>query len=130
MPHLIVDYSENLDPHVDFSQLFNRFQAYIEQSDVFPLTGLRCRAFASDYSLVTNGDPLYAYVHINFRIGAGRTPEQLKKSGEDINALLLDWLEPVNAKGKVICALSFEITQIDSELSWKHNPVRGHMARH
>ena len=130
MPHLIIDYSSNLKHHADFAKLFERFQNYIEQSSLFPLTGLRCRAFASDHFHVTCGDPRYAYVHVNFRIGAGRTQEQLKKSGEDINRLLLDWLEPVNARGEIICALSFEITQIDSGLSWKHNPVRAHMARH
>lgn len=130
MPHLIVDYSDNLEPHADFSELFEAFQEYIETSSVFPLTGLRCRAFASDYSHIASGDPKYAYVHVNFRIGAGRTPEQLKQSGEEINRLLLNWLEPINTRGKVICALSFEITQVDSKLSWKHNPVRAHMARH
>ena len=130
MPHLIVDYSENLDPYADFDELFEVIEKHIEQSSLFPLAGLRCRAFCSDAYWVANGDPKYAYIHVNLRVGAGRTPEQLKHSGDEINKLLLNWLEPVNAKGKVICALSFEITQIDSELSWKTNPVRAHMARH
>ncbi|AMO54687.1 hypothetical protein GZ77_24210 [Endozoicomonas montiporae] len=130
MPHLIIDYSSNLEPHADFNELFESVQGYIEQSSLFPLTGLRCRAFASDHHHITSGDSQYAYVHVNFRIGAGRTVEQLKQSGEAINRLLLDWLEPVNTRGQIICALSFEITQIDSGLSWKHNPVRAHMARH
>ena len=130
MPHFIVDYSDNLNPHADFSDLFERLQSYIESSDYFPLAGLRCRAFASDYSHLMNGDPRYAYIHVNFRIGSGRTENQLYQAGEAINRILMDWLEPINAEGKVICALSFEISQIDPILSWKSNPVRSHMARH
>ena len=35
-----------------FDELFERFQGYIEQSSLFPITGLRCHASASDSSHV------------------------------------------------------------------------------
>ena len=130
MPHLIVDYSPNLEPHADFKALFKKFQAFVESTEVFPVSGCRCRAIACDHFHVTNGDPKYAYLHVNFRVGYGRTPRQLREAGEEVRKLLMDWLEPINGKGEVVCALSFEISQIDPDLTWKYNPVRVHMAKH
>ncbi|MGF1683964.1 hypothetical protein [Photobacterium minamisatsumaniensis] len=127
MPHFIIDYSPNLEKHVSFDELFHSLHGFIEQSEFFPITGCRSRATAVNHFRVTNGNPLYAYIHVNFRVGSGRTQEQLKHAGDDICQLLEAWLEPINQTGAVICALSFEISQIDPVLTWKHNPIRQHM---
>lgn len=130
MPHLIVDYSPNLEAHADFKELFQKFQNFVEQNSEFPVAATRCRARACDHFHMANGDPNYAYLHVNFRVSFGRTPRQLREAGREVRQLLLDWMEPINSKGEIVCALSFEISQIDPDLTWKYNPVRVHMAKH
>ncbi len=127
MPHFILDYSSNLQPEADFDELFETLHGYVDKSPLFPLAGCRCRAMPCPDYRVGSGDPRFAYLHLNLRVGAGRSDEQLAGAGDEIMGLVQQWLQQVQQRSGLICALSFEISQIDARLSWKHNPVRAAM---
>jgi 5-carboxymethyl-2-hydroxymuconate isomerase len=60
------------------------------------------------------------------KLGYGRPKEVRKEFGEKLFAALCEILEPVSASSPL--AISFEIQEIDAELTWKKNNLREHMA--
>ncbi|WP_413113218.1 hypothetical protein [Thaumasiovibrio sp. DFM-14] len=128
MPHFIIDYSSNLKPEADFTVLFDALQDYVTVSPTFPLAGCRCRALACPDFRVANGNSRFGYMHVNLRVGSGRTSGELAEAGDELVQIVKQWVEQLQNKTGLLCALSFEISQIDPELTWKDNPIRAAMA--
>ena len=48
MPHLMIDYSPNLEAHVDIAALCDHIRRAAIDTGVFPMAGIRVRAFAAN----------------------------------------------------------------------------------
>ena len=82
MPHLIVEYSANLENDVDIDALLGALHAAAIKTGVFPLGGCRTRAARRDHYVISNDAPENAFVHLIARIGAGRSVETKKGRGQ------------------------------------------------
>ncbi len=75
---------------------------------------------------IADRHPDNAFVHLILKLGHGRSMEVKKAFGEKIFAALCELLEPVSATSPL--AISFEIQEIDPDLTWKKNNLREYMA--
>jgi 5-carboxymethyl-2-hydroxymuconate isomerase len=86
MPHLTVDYSANLEEDVDIAAFCAAMRDAMLATGMFPLGGIRVRAFPCHAYVIADGDPAYAYLHMTCRIGAGRDPDTRLAAAEAIYA--------------------------------------------
>ncbi len=119
MPHLIVEYSANLDGDLAMREVIDALHAAALETGVFPIGGVRVRASRRDIYKVADGHPDNAFIHVVARIGVGRTPEVRAKAAETIFERLKAVTADVYARRPL--GLSFEIVEIDPVGSLKHN---------
>lgn len=122
MPHLIVDYSPNMEERVDMAALCDLLRRAAVETDILPLAGVRVRAVRADHVAIADGDPRHGYVDISLRLRGGRPLAARKAATEHIFAAARAYLAPVMAVHPV--ALSFEMRDIDPELSPKCGSIR------
>ena len=121
MPHLIIQYSKNLDTQVDMQSLCEQLRGKMIETGIFPLGGIRVRAFAADTCAIADAHPDNAFADMMLRIGAGRSLADKKNAGD----LLVETARHFFAAqlDESHFALSFEIVEIDPDLSWKINSI-------
>ncbi|MDX1482194.1 MAG: 5-carboxymethyl-2-hydroxymuconate Delta-isomerase [Woeseiaceae bacterium] len=126
MPHQIIEYSANLADSVDIDALVTTLHEAAAAIDVLPVGGLRTRAKAHEHYRIADGHPDNAFVNVILRIAPGRSFEERKEAGETLFAALSDFLQHVYDASPL--AISYEIQEIDADLRWKQNNIRGYMA--
>jgi 5-carboxymethyl-2-hydroxymuconate isomerase len=127
MPHQIIEYSANLESHMDMQVLIDGLHETAMKMDGLPLGGLRTRAARRDIYQVADQHPDNAFVHMILKLGHGRDQQTKRAFGEAIFAALCSYLEPVWSTSPL--AISLEIQEIDAELTWKKNNLRDYMAK-
>lgn len=121
MPHLTMQYSANLEMKADIDRLCTRVHAVILETGLFELGAIRVRALTADHYAIADRLAENAFIDMVFRIGRGRSEEDKTRTGEAIFAAAVDELTPLFATPHF--ALSLEIVEIDSDLSWKKNAI-------
>ncbi|MDB5870716.1 MAG: 5-carboxymethyl-2-hydroxymuconate isomerase [Ramlibacter sp.] len=92
MPHVIVQYTANLESRVDMPALCRGISAtLLEQKDdaggaLFPIGGTRVLAYPAQVYAVADGKGDYGFCYINIRIAAGRSDAAKKKAGDAVLA--------------------------------------------
>ena len=119
MPHLIVEYSSNLDAQMDLDGLMTKLRDRAVSSGVFPLGGIRVRGVRRDRYLVADGAPENGFVHLTARIGYGRDAETRRAAAETLFDVLTNHMQPIfDERG---LGLSFELVEVDPVTSLKKN---------
>lgn len=126
MPHLVLEYSANLESSIDVAALIRAVHEAAIETGMFPLGGARTRAERRDVYLIADGHPDNAFVHLSARIGAGRTEEARRAAAEHIFAALKAVLAEAFATRPL--AISFEMSEIEPTLSLKHNNLHAILA--
>ncbi len=126
MPHLIIEYSANLDNELELEALMSRLRDCAIDTGVFPLPGIRVRAVRREHFVIADGDPGHAFVHLVVRIGHGRPPETRRRVAERLFEVLCDHLgDCADRRG---LALSLEVQEIDPVGSLKRNNLHDRLA--
>ena len=125
MPHQIIEYSANLESRMDLQALVDGLHQVAMDTDGLPVGGLRTRAARRDQYQIADRHPDNAFVHLILKLGYGRTLEVKNAFGEIIFATLCKLLEPVSTTSPI--SISFEIQEIDPDLTWKKNNLREYM---
>ena len=92
MPHVVVQYTANLEAEVDMPALCREIAAVlVEQKDeagaaLFPVAGTRVLAYPARVYAVADGKGDYGFCYINIRIAAGRSDAAKKRSGDAVLA--------------------------------------------
>ncbi len=121
-----MEYSPALETCVDMGAVCRRLHTAMVDAGIFPLAGIRVRAFRADHCIVADDLPENGFLAMTLSVGAGRSTEALKAAGEDIFAAARDALAgPLSTPH---FALSLEIRQIDPELSWKDTPIHARLS--
>ena len=121
MPHFTIEYSGNLDRHVDIGAVVELVRKAAVETGIFPLGGIRVRAVRCEHYAIADGRQNYSFLDMVLRLGEGRDLATRKKAGEHIFQALSAHLDPVFANGKF--ALSFDMQINDKETSWKRNNI-------
>ena len=121
MPHFTIEYSANLDAHVDMGKVVEVVRKAAVETGIFPLGGIRVRAVRCEHFAIADGNPELGFLAMVLRLGEGRDLATRKTAGEYIFKALSDHLDPVFAKS--LFALSFDMQINDGETSWKRNNI-------
>ncbi|KUJ73280.1 5-carboxymethyl-2-hydroxymuconate isomerase [Ruegeria marisrubri] len=127
MPHIIVDYSGNIEDRVDMAGLCEALRKAAADTGVFPLAGIRVRAFRADCTAIADGNPAHGYVDISVRLRDGRDLATRKAATALIFSAAEGFLAPAMRSHSI--ALSMEMRDIDPELSPKTGTIRNHLTK-
>ena len=119
MPHIVVEYSANLSGQLDFKPFLESLRDRALATGVFPLGGIRVRAYQADHYLIADGHPDNAFVHIMLRVGHGRDLETRKRACEAIFAAACEYLQPLYER--LPLGISLEMQEVDAVLTAKKN---------
>ena len=125
MPHIVVEYSANLESHVSVRRLVDELHAAALATGVFPIGGLRTRAERREIYAIADGDPDHIFVAVIARIGHGRDAETRQR----VAAALMRVLEAETAevfKSRGV-GLTVEVQEIDPTASLKTNNLHQRM---
>jgi len=92
MPHVVVQYTANLDPEAQIGALCKTLaEIIVAQRDaaggrVFPIGGTRVLAYPTPHFAVADGAPDRAFVYLNVRIATGRSRPLVVATGEALVA--------------------------------------------
>ena len=121
LPHVSIQYSPQLDDSHDMGALCDVLNEAIVETALFPLAGIRVRAFRADHESVADRHPSNAFVAMQVYIGQGRTLEEQKSAGAHIYAAAEAFF--ADRLNDAYFMLSMEIFENNAALSWKRNTV-------
>lgn len=127
MPHIVVEYSSNLEADVSPRRLVDALHQAALQTGVFPLGGLRTRAERRDIYAVADGNPSNAFVAVVARIGEGRDADIRKRVAAALMAALeAETAQAFHTRG---LGLTVEVQEIDDTASLKANNLHERLRR-
>jgi 5-carboxymethyl-2-hydroxymuconate isomerase len=88
VPHLTLEYSDNLS--FDVQPLLARLHTELVATGAINLKGLKSRAVCHNQYRIADGNPDYAFVHVNLLIREGRPIEIQKDAAQRVMAVLKD----------------------------------------
>ena len=121
MPHLSIQYSPQLDDSHDMGALCHALSDAIIETALFPVAGIRVRAFRAEYESVADRHPDNAFVAMQMFIGQGRTLEEQQRAGAHIYAAAEAFF--ADRLSAPYFMLSMEIFENQADVSWKRNTV-------
>lgn len=127
MPHLVVEYSANIEAAFDLDVLLDRLHATAVGTGMFPLGGIRVRAYRADRYRIADCAPDNAFVHVTAIVGSGRPLARREGVARELFAALCDVLEPLAAKSPL--AISFNMREFDPVLSFKKNNLHEYVRK-
>lgn len=122
MPHLIVEYSTNLESVVDIQELINTLHDAVVADGVSGIGAVRTRAARRENFKIADGDPTHALVALTLRLGPGRDAATKLRVLTCVLDTAEDVLRPIYDQRTV--ALSAEIQEIDADFRINRNHVK------
>lgn len=121
MPHLVIQYSANLEPDYDLTELCRKLCDELSALPDFERGGIRVRAVRCDHFAVADDAIENAFADMVLRIAAGRSAEVKKAAGEALFGAAGAFFAPRIETPHF--ALSLEIREIMPGTSWKKNTI-------
>lgn len=124
--HFILEYSDNIDKEeLRLQELFAKLHETAVGTGLFPLKGMRSRAYPTyDYRLA-DGNPNHMFAHLSAMVGRGRTMEEREPAAKAFFAVLTEHFADSYAKRGV--ALSFEMRELEEVLKYNKNNFGDHI---
>ncbi len=122
MPHIIAEYSANLEDALDVAALVADLHQAAVDSQVAELVGIRSRAARREHFRVADGNPANGFVHITARLRRGRPEAARKALGAALLAAADKRLEHVYSKHPI--GLTVEVHEIDPDMTFRRNTLR------
>jgi 5-carboxymethyl-2-hydroxymuconate isomerase len=119
MPHIIVEYSANLDDQIDIQKLIEAVHQAALRTGVFEVAAVRTRAERRDYYVIADGHEDNAFVAISARVAPGRSRETRQRLGQEIFDAACEYLEKVYERTPL--AISLEVQEIDNTAAFRKN---------
>jgi len=117
MPHLIVEYSANLNNQIDIFKLVETVHHAALRTGVFEVAAIRTRAAGRDYYVIADGHRDNAFVAIFVRVAPGRPPETRRRVGQEIFDAACEFLK--NVYETTPLAISLEVQEIDNTAAFR-----------
>ena len=122
MPHVIVEYSDNLVEAGNIPGLLERMAAKLcDSGGVLPIGGVRVRAYRCSEYVIADGKDDYAFVHIVVKLGGGRPAAFKERFFDELFALIKAHFAEIASRRYL--ALSMYVEDVDEAGSYKHNNI-------
>jgi 5-carboxymethyl-2-hydroxymuconate isomerase len=119
MAHIVIEYSAGLRERLRLPEFLAAVHQAALATGVFPIGGLRTRAYEAEHYLIADGHPDNAFVHLSLKVGHGRDLETRKHACEAIFEAACRQLAPIYESQPL--AISLEMQEIDPVLTFKKN---------
>ncbi|AXF57013.1 5-carboxymethyl-2-hydroxymuconate Delta-isomerase [Salicibibacter kimchii] len=120
MPHLIVEYTDNLEDRIDFQNVLEHLNKVLRgKNHIFPTGGIRVRAIKLENYVIADGEEEDAFVHVSLKIGPGRATEEKEEVGKALFEVLTEDFADIYSSSYL--ALSLNIEEFPNEGSYKQN---------
>jgi 5-carboxymethyl-2-hydroxymuconate isomerase len=127
LPHLIVEYSANIEDQIALDALLDKLHTCALGTGVFPLGGLRVRAHRTDAYRIADKAPENGFVHVTALIGHGRALDVQQRAAEELFVALTAHLETLYAKSPL--AISLNVQEFHPVLNFKKNNLHEYVKR-
>jgi 5-carboxymethyl-2-hydroxymuconate isomerase len=121
MPHVVVEYSKNLEQSVDISELIRVVHDAMIATDAFPLEAVRTRAAPRDDFRIADGDPRNAFLAVVGRIAPGRPQALRHELGRSLFEAVQSYLSDVSEA--IPLSITVELQEIDQTSAFRHNSI-------
>lgn len=119
MAHIVIEYSAGLRDRLDLPAFLSAVHAAALATGVFPIGGIRTRAYVAEHYVIADGHPDNAFVHISLKVGHGRDVETRKRACEAIFKVVCAQLAALFDRQPL--GISLEMQEIDPVLTFKKN---------
>jgi len=119
MPHVIVEYSSNLETQIDIPGLLRKVHEAALATGVFELAAVRTRAERRDCYAVADSHPDNSFVAVVVRIAPGRNDEIRHRLGASMFGALCDYLAHFEKTNPIV--ISLEVQQVDPAATFRKN---------
>lgn len=122
MPHLTVEYTDNIE-HPRIGELLRALNGVLlARPDIYPVGGIRARAYClGEYAVADSTEPNDAFVHVALKIASGRSEDVKRATGDELFQVLSDHFAQEFARRPL--ALSLEIGEFSEAGTWKKNNI-------
>lgn len=128
MPHVIIEYTANVEADARIPELMRVLNdVLIGHANVFPVGGIRTRALRLDQYRMADGAEDDAFVHVTFRIKAGRQKAVTGPICAAMFAAMRAHLVDVFARRYL--GLTLELVEFDARGFYVENNVHARFAR-
>src|ERR1700716_3400204 len=127
MAHILIEYSANLSGRIDLPRFLEAVHASALATGIFPVGGVRTRAYAAEHYRIADGHPDNAFVHTMLRVGHGRDAATRKRACEAIFATVCEQMSELFERMPL--GLSLEMQEIDPVLTLKKNNLLQYVER-
>lgn len=118
MPHLKLEYTDNINIHTNFDNLFyNLHRVLVEHGDI-DINNCKSRAIKLDRYLISDGQTSEPFVHLEVRIFSGRSKEVIRDIGEHLKTVLGENFVKEGATDNV--QITIEVQEINKEHYFKY----------
>lgn len=126
MAHFILEYSDNISEDcLALQSLFECLHTTAVDTGLFPLKGVRSRAFAcSDYRMA-DGNPDHIFIHLSVLIGAGRSFQEKESASLVLFKAYQEHFAPCLKERGV--AMSFEMRELEPLLKYNLNTIEAYL---
>lgn len=125
MAHIVIEYSSNLRGELDVQRLVNAVHESALATGVFPIGGLRTRAYATQCYRIADGHPQNAFIHFELRVGHGRDIATRRQACEQIFATACEQLQGLYER--LPLGISLEMQELHADLNYKKNNLHEHV---
>jgi 5-carboxymethyl-2-hydroxymuconate isomerase len=121
LPHIVVEYSRNLEKSVDIVELLKCVHDTAIATKAFPLEALRTRAAPREQYLIADGNPRNAFLAIVGRIAPGRPAQLRHELGRILFEAVQGYLSEVSRR--IPLSITVELHEIDQTSAFRHNSI-------
>lgn len=127
MAHIVIEYSAGLGNRLDLPTFLGAVHQAALSTGVFPVGGIRTRAYEARHYVIADGHPDNAFVHLSLKVGHGRDLETRKRACETIFDATCRHLAPLFET--LPLGISLEMQEIDPVLTYKKNNLHDYVKR-
>jgi 5-carboxymethyl-2-hydroxymuconate isomerase len=125
VPHIIVEYSANLEQAVAMETLVRDVHRAVVATGTFKLGAVRTRGVKRDIYVIADGDPQNAFINVIARVASGRPLEKRRGVAEAIMGVL-DKQTATLAQSQGL-ALSVYVEEIDEDGALRKNNLHARL---
>jgi 5-carboxymethyl-2-hydroxymuconate isomerase len=124
--HFVLEYSSNLSVDDESIQaLFKALHDAADETGLFPLKGIRSRAYVCEQYRMADGNPDHGFAHLEVKLGAGRSLEDRQTAADSFFKVFCEHFDVEVAKRGM--ALSFEMKELEPVLKFNKNNIQDYL---
>jgi 5-carboxymethyl-2-hydroxymuconate isomerase len=119
--HILIEHSSNLRRQLNLPRFVEAIRQAALATGIFPLGGMRTRAFECAPYCNAGRHPDNTFVHLSVNVGEGRDHATRRQACEDIFAAACEQLREVHAREPL--GISVEMQERDPDFSLKQSNI-------